>query len=85
VSTDFVLEPEDAAALRHLASVEPVDARRWLQDRPELARRMTSWPPELRIEVCRIIYRSFGDEQRRRLEERHARGGSLLSLLEDEA
>lgn len=79
---DFTLAPEDAVALRHLAAIEPLEARRYLQDRPELARRMTAWPPEIRIEVCRILYRSFPEEQRLRMHERRHDGSSLLDLLE---
>jgi hypothetical protein len=79
---DFTLSDDDAAALRHMASIEPMDARRWLQDRPELAQRMLSWPPELRLEICRILYRSFGEDRRAELQARRRPGSSLLDQLE---
>jgi hypothetical protein len=79
---EFTLTPEDAENLRHLASIEPREARSWLQDRPELAMRMTGWPPEIRIEVCRIIYRSFDDGQRAGLDQRRAPWSDLLDLLQ---
>ena len=80
---DFRLAPEDAEILRYIASVEPLEARRYLQDRPELARRMTTWPPELRLEICRILYRSFPAETRARHEARREGAGALVDLLAD--
>jgi hypothetical protein len=79
---DFTLSPEDADALRELARLEPADARAWLQDRPELTRRMTSWPPEIRLEVCRILWQSFPPEKRERALNRRHPGSNLLDLLE---
>ena len=81
---DFQLSPEDAEILRHLASVEPREARAYLQDRPEVARRMTSWPPEIRIEVCRILYRSFDGKQQDTLRTRRNSWSDLIELLESE-
>jgi hypothetical protein len=84
LGVDFTLTWQDAATLRHLASLDPVDARRYLQDRPELYRRMLDWPPELRIEVCRIIYRSFPEAKRERMRSRRDQGSNLfLDLLAD--
>ena len=80
----FQLSPEDAQVLRHLASVEPVEARAYLQDRPDVAQRMTGWPPEIRIEVCRILYRSFSEEQQERLRARRNSWSDLIELLESE-
>ena len=82
---DFVLAEEDAEALRRIASLEPIEARSFLQDHPELARRMTTWPPELRLEVCRIIYRSFPEAQREQMAARRSSGTNLLQMLEGEA
>ena len=82
--TDFILSPEDADVLRQLASLEPLAARGFLQDRPELARRMTAWPPELRLEVCRIIYRSFPEERRASMTDRRRSATNLLQMLEGE-
>jgi hypothetical protein len=79
---DFTLTEDDAAALRHVASIDPLEARHWLQDRPELVQRMVAWPPELRIEICRILYRSFGEESRDGLRARRHAGSSLLDQLE---
>lgn len=81
---EFQLSPEDAEVLRHLASVEPAEARAYLQDRPEVAKRMTSWPPEIRIEVCRILYRSFSGEQQERLRARRNSWSDLIEVLEGE-
>lgn len=81
-SVDFTLSESDAEALRHLAKVTPLEARRYLQDRPELAHRMTGWPPEIRLEVCRILYRSFPEDRRRRLRERRAPWSDLIEQLE---
>lgn len=80
---EFTLTPDDAAALRHLASVEPGAARKWLQDRPEVARRMAEWPPEIRLEVCRILYRSFTDAQREAMRVRRRHGTDLLAQLSE--
>jgi hypothetical protein len=79
---EFELTAEDAEVLRHLASIEPIEARSYLQDRPELAQRMTSWPPEIRIEVCRIIYRSFSESARDGLRDRQERWSDLIDLLD---
>ena len=78
---DFTLTADDAETLRHLASVEPMEARTYLQDRPELVQRMAGWPPEIRIEVCRILYRSFPEKQRHDMESRRHAGSNLLDLL----
>ncbi len=77
---EFTLTPEEADALRHMAAVEPLEARTWLQDRPELAKRMLSWPPELRLEVSRILLMSFDLERRQALRDR-SRGSIILSDL----
>ena len=79
---EFQLTPEDAEVLRHLASIEPLDARHYLQDRPEVAKRMTFWPPEIRIEVCRILYRSFDQTQQDTLRTRRNSWSDLIELLE---
>ena len=81
---DFALTDGDVEALRHLACIDPLAARHYLQDRPELAKRMASWPPEIRMEVCRIIYRSFGDDRRDGMQTRRHLGSNLLDLLEGE-
>lgn len=81
---DFTLSPEDAEALRHIAAVDPLEARTYLQDRPELVRRMTAWPPEIRLEVCRILYRSFPETQRDGMQSRRHPGSNLLDMLESE-
>ena len=81
---EFTLSVEDAEALRHVASVEPMEARAYLQDRPELVKRMVAWPPEIRLEVCRILYRSFPEAQRRDMESRRHAGSNLLDLLSTE-
>ena len=80
----FQLTPDDAEVLRHLASIEPLEARSYLQDRPEIARRMTQWPPEIRIEVCRILFRSFSEEQQDTLRARRNSWSDLIELLENE-
>jgi len=77
----FTLTEDDAQALRQLASLEPDEARRWLQDRPEVARRVGDWPPEIRIEVCRILFRSFPPEKRDVVVRRRRRGSDLVDLL----
>jgi hypothetical protein len=82
---DFTLDEDDARELRHLAALEPLEARHYLQDRPDLARRMAHWPPELRLEVCRIIYRSFPEDRRERMRHRGTPGSNLLDLLDDSA
>lgn len=81
---DFELSPEDAAALRELASLPPEQARAYLQDRPELTRRMSSWPPEIRLEVSRILWRSFPQEKRDEARRRKHAGSNLLDLLSDD-
>ena len=81
---DFSLTGEDVEALRHLASIDPLEARHYLQDRPELAKRMASWPPEIRMEVCRIIYRSFGDDRQNGMQARRHLGSNLVDLLAGE-
>jgi hypothetical protein len=81
---EFQLSAEDAEILRHLAGLEPLEARRYLQDHPPIARRMTHWPPEIRIEICRMIYRSFSDTQREALESRRQTWSDLLELLRGE-
>ena len=78
---DFTLTEEDAEVLRHLASVEPGEARAYLQDRPELARRMTNWPPEIRLEVCRILWLSFPADKRDATVARRSGGTDLVDLL----
>lgn len=80
---DFTLSPEDADALRELARLSPEDARAYLQDRPELTRKMSEWPPEIRLEVCRILWMSFPPEKRARTLTRRHPGSNLLDLLED--
>lgn len=80
----FQLSPEDAEILRHLASVEPLEARSYLQDRPEVAQRMTGWPPEIRIEVCRILFRSFDERQQATLRARRNSWSDLIELLESD-
>ncbi|MEM7244181.1 MAG: hypothetical protein AAF533_02490 [Acidobacteriota bacterium] len=75
---EFQLSPEEAEVLRHLAQVEPREARAYLQDHPELAQRMTNWPPELRLEICRILYQSFDEETLAEHRKRHPRGSSDL-------
>jgi hypothetical protein len=84
---DFTLTPEDADALREVARMDPMDARRYLQDRPELTKRMAAWPPEIRLEVCRILWLSFPPEKREGSLQRKHPGSNLLDLLEgrDEA
>ena len=79
---EFQLTPDDAEVLRHLASVEPLEARRYLQDRPAVAKRMTHWPPEIRIEVCRILDRSFDQAQQDTLQSRRNSWSDLIELLE---
>lgn len=79
---EFQLTNEDAEVLRHLASIEPLEARRYLQDRPAVAQRMTFWPPEIRIEVCRILYRSFEPKQRETLQARKNAWSDLIELLQ---
>ena len=79
---EFTLTEDDARALRHMASLEPAEARRWLQDRPEVARRVADWPPEIRIEVCRIIFRSFPPAKREVVASRRRRGSDLVDLLQ---
>ena len=81
---EFQLSPEDAEVLRHLASIEPLEARTYLQDRPAVAKRMTHWPPEIRIEVCRILYRSFDGQQQETLRTRRNTWSDLIELLETE-
>lgn len=80
----FTLTEEDAASLRHLASLDPPEARTWLQDHPEVAKRVANWPPEIRIEVCRILFRSFPEEKQRQVAERRRSGSDLVDLLQGE-
>jgi hypothetical protein len=80
---EFRLSPEDARHLRRLAALEPGEARAYLQDRPELARAMLAWPPELRLEVCRILLQSFSEEKRAALRSRRHAGSNLLDLLDE--
>ena len=81
---DFTLSPEDAEALREMARMPPEDARAYLQDRPELTKRMSAWPPEIRLEVCRILWLSFPPEKRQRTVSRRHPGSNLLDLLQAE-
>lgn len=83
-AVDFTLSPEDADALREVARLSPLEARAYLQDRPELTRRMASWPPEIRLEVCRILWQSFPPEKRDRTLSRRHPGSNLLDLLDAE-
>ena len=46
---DFQLTEADARVLRHLASIDPMEARRHLQDNPELARRIRELRPGLKL------------------------------------
>ena len=57
---DFTLTEDDAQHLRHIASLEPLEARAYLQDRPDLARRVAGWPPEIRLESIRGLTRCTG-------------------------
>ena len=81
---DFTLTADDAETLRHLASVDPMEARTYLQDHPALVQRMATWPPEIRIEVCRILYRSFPETKRDEMQSRRHLGSNLLDLLESD-
>ncbi len=78
---DFTLTEDDAQQLRHIASLDPSDARAYLQDRPELARRVSGWPPEIRLEVCRILWQSFPAEKRASANRRRNPGSNLIDLL----